>query len=50
MGHKHGGWENTTIEDFLESMRAWLDDQNSFPEEPSWELFAATLEAGKTYE
>lgn len=47
---QHGGWENTSIEDFLESMRAWLLDQKNFPKEPSWELFAAALEAGKTYE
>ncbi|MBO6623218.1 MAG: hypothetical protein JJ892_15200 [Balneola sp.] len=49
-GPDAGGWENTNIESFLESMRAWLNDQKTLPKEPTWELFAAALEAGKVYE
>lgn len=45
-----GGWENTSIEDFLESMRAWLADSQDKDVSPSWELFAEAIMAGKTYE
>jgi hypothetical protein len=52
------GWENTTIERFLESAVAWAEDTRRtgderarwFPEEPSWKAFATFLYAGKIYE
>jgi hypothetical protein len=47
-GPAAGGWENTTIEDFLESARAWADC--GLPEEPSWQAFAIFLHCGKIYE
>jgi hypothetical protein len=42
-------WENPTLDDYLEGMRAWLAD-SSGNEEPSWELFARILDAGRSYE
>lgn len=52
------GWENGTIEDFLESAVAWADDiqrtgderADWFPEAPSWAAFARFLYLGKIYE
>ncbi len=49
-GPDAGGWENTSIESFLESMRAWLTDSQDKNVSPSWELFAEAIMAGKTYE
>lgn len=50
-----GGWENWTIEAFLESALAWAKDSNmgqsqGLPEEPSWKAFAVFLYCGKIYE
>jgi hypothetical protein len=50
------GWENGSIEAFLDSAAAWADTTNaitkklSVPEEPSWRSFAMILLAGKDYE
>ena len=49
------GWQNATIEDYLESAIAWAEDSgqsNEFyskPENP-WARVAQILHAGKTYE
>jgi hypothetical protein len=43
------GWFNTSIGDFLESMRAWATDAD-LPEQPSWKAFARLLHEGKLYE
>jgi len=48
------GWENSTIEDFLESSIAWAEDSN-FGEnieeiESTWKKFALFLYCGKIYE
>ena len=55
-----GGWENVTIEDFLEAAAAWAEDsqfgrQMASPElelheVSEWQRFAAFLSAGKAYE
>jgi len=48
------GWENTSIEHYLESAVAWtegwIDRDGEIPEEPSWNSFARFLYAGKYYE
>jgi len=44
------GWENGTIEAFLESMHAWAVDSGSLGVEPSWQAFGQILRAGKGYE
>jgi len=45
------GWENPTLERYLEAMGAWLkDSRNSEKEQPSWELIADMLRAAKIYE
>lgn len=45
------GWQNITIEDFLESAIAWAGDsgQNTEQKNP-WLRVAQILHAGKTYE
>ncbi len=48
------GWENDTIEDFLESAAAWAEDtgfgqSQGLPNNP-WRRFAAFLYGGKIYE
>jgi hypothetical protein len=54
-GPNAGGWENTTIEDFLESASAWAEDtdfgltQGRRTDNP-WKQFARFLYAGKFYE
>jgi len=48
-GSGHKGWENTTIPDFLESMRAASVD-GAADSEPSWRAFAKMLYMGKIYE
>ena len=54
-GPDAGGWENTTIEAFLESAIAWAEDsgfgvrQGLSPSNP-WGQFAAFLHGGKIYE
>ena len=52
------GWENSSIESFLEAAAAWaksvhqLPDERAawFPESPSWSAFARFLYLGKIYE
>jgi len=48
------GWENTTIEQYLESAVAWTEDwlerDEELPKEPTWKSFARFLYAGKYYE
>ncbi len=44
------GWENATIEAFLEAALAWANDSGDLPEEPSWYAFANFLYCGKIYE
>ncbi len=54
-GPDAGGWENTTIESFLEAGAAWAEDtkfgetQNLSPANP-WQQFASFLYCGKIYE
>jgi hypothetical protein len=53
MGPGAGGWEHSTIEDFLEAaIRCALDNRNKSGEtpEPSWREFAGFLLGGKIYE
>ena len=50
-----GGWENITIESFLEAALAWAEDSGKtegrgLASEPSWRSFAIFLLAGKYYE
>ena len=49
------GWENWTIEGFLESAVAWADDSHfvekqTDPDVNPWQQFANFLYAGKIYE
>lgn len=45
-----GNWENAKLEDFLESMAAWLRDSKSLPEQPQWRAVATALLAASRYE
>jgi hypothetical protein len=54
-GPQAGGWENATIESFLEAALSWGEDTDmgvsqGLPAEPSWQAFAAFLYCGKIYE
>jgi hypothetical protein len=49
------GWENGTIEDFLEAALAWakatkMGQSQELSGEPSWKAFAVFLYCGKIYE
>jgi len=44
------GWENGTIESYLDAAVAWAVDSQRLPEEPSWRAFATFLYCGKIYE
>lgn len=45
------GWENETLERYLEGMARWLEDmKDRVGDKPCWELFALMLEAAKVYE
>ena len=48
------GWENGSIEAFLDAAIAWTEDSTGsaaeLPEEPAWHSFARFLYAGKYYE
>jgi hypothetical protein len=49
------GWENTTIDDFLDAASAWAKDTNmgetqGLPVNPTWKNFAVLLYCGKIYE
>lgn len=43
-------WENITLEDYLESMEAWMTDTNLLSEKPNWKSFAEMLLSGRFYE
>jgi hypothetical protein len=43
------GWQNHSIEDFLEAALAWAKDTD-FPKVADWKSFATFLSCGKTYE
>jgi hypothetical protein len=53
-GGQPGGWENTTIENFLKAALRWAVDSrnqpNGMPVEASWHDFAVFLYCGKIYE
>jgi hypothetical protein len=49
------GWQNGSIEQFLDAAARWAEATNmgqtqGLPEEPSWRAFAAFLYCGKIYE
>jgi|SRR6056297_1627869 len=48
------GWENGSIETFLDAAIAWTEDSiglaTELPMEPAWKSFAKFLYAGKFYE
>jgi hypothetical protein len=44
------GWENSSIEMFLDAMEAFAQDSHLIDEQPSWKNFALLLYAGKFYE
>jgi hypothetical protein len=44
-------WQNHSLEDYLESIEAWLDaTKERAPAEPTWEFVAGMFGVGKTYE
>lgn len=49
-GDSTDGWENTSLEHFLEAMHAWAIDSQALNEQPRWRDFAQLLLAGKHYE
>jgi len=53
-GGQPGGWENTTIESYLDAALHWAQDSLNKPTgmqtEPSWREFATFLYCGKIYE
>ena len=56
-GPDANGWENSSIEGFLEAALAWAEDSGmgkslelGLDGEPSWATFALFLYAGKFYE
>ena len=54
-GPDAGGWENSTIDSYLEAALAWAEDTETgttqgFSTTPSWKGFATFLYAGKIYE
>lgn len=54
-GPNAGGWENTSIESFLESAIAWAEGSNfgarqGLATASPWKQFAAFLYCGKIYE
>jgi hypothetical protein len=45
------GWENGSIEAFLDSMQAWASASgDKVQDKPDWKTFARILHAGKFYE
>jgi hypothetical protein len=54
-GPDAGGWENSTIEDFLWAALRWAEstgmgERQGLPAEPTWRAFAEFLYCGKIYE
>ena len=54
-GPTRRGWENISIEDFLDAALRWAQTTNmgqtqGLGEEPSWKAFAVFLYGGKIYE
>lgn len=54
-GPDAGGWENVTIESFLEAALAWakstgMGESQGLPAAPTWRGFAVFLYSGKIYE
>lgn len=54
-GSGAGGWEKTSIEDYLEGATAWAEDTNfgrtqGLPPDNYWKRFAVFLYLGKIYE
>ncbi|CAN7446737.1 MULTISPECIES: hypothetical protein [unclassified Acidovorax] len=54
-GRDAGGWENTSIESFLEGAIAWAEDSNfgahqGLATSSPWKQFAVFLYCGKIYE
>jgi predicted Ser/Thr protein kinase len=53
-GASANGWENGTIERYLDAAVAWAEDSRGqplgLPIEPSWKAFATFLYCGKIYE
>lgn len=54
-GSGANGWENDTIEDFLEAALAWatetdMGETQGLPSGPNWKGFAVFLYCGKIYE
>ena len=50
-----GGWQNVTIESYLEAALAWAEstgmgESQGLPAGPSWRAFAAFLMCGKVYD
>ena len=44
-------WQNQTLEDYLESIQAWLEaTKDRAPNEPTWEFVAGLFGVGKIYE
>jgi hypothetical protein len=52
------GWENATLERFLDAAQAWIRDMDGYyrnsgqepPDVPSWRTFAEILSAARSYE
>ena len=45
------GWENSTLDRYLDAMAAWLEDSGKKDNRPpSWELIGDMLKAAKIYE
>jgi hypothetical protein len=44
------GWQNGSIDAFLDAMYAFGQDSSSITEQPDWKGFALILYAGKFYE
>ena len=53
-GSDVGGWENSTIESYLDAALAWAEDSaettQGLSQNPSWKEFATFLYVGKIYE
>ena len=44
------GWQNVTIEGFLDGIHSYGQDSSEIKDEPDWKCFALLLYAGKMYE